>query len=307
MLRYIVRRLFTGLFVLWCIVTISFFIMRLAPGGPFDADKALPPQVKANLEAKFGLSGSLLDQYWASLKNYARLDFGVTFVSEGKRTVMENIRATFPVSMELGLYALVIALIIGVGSGLLAGTKPNTWVDYSVMSAAMTGVSVPSIVLGPLLIIIFVMSLRWIPDYGGWDTAYKKILPSLTLGLVYAAYFARLTRGGALEIVRQDYIRTARAKGLSEALVIRRHALKGALLPTVTFLGPATAGLLTGSVVVERVFNVPGVSDYFVTGAINRDYPMVIGVVVLYSSLLVALNLVVDIAYTFLDPRVRLG
>ncbi len=302
---YVAKRLLSGVFVLWCIITLSFFVMRLAPGGPFDQDRALPPQVRANLEERFGLNGSLLEQYGLALSRYARLDFGVTFTSNGQRTVLENIKETFPVSVELGIYALCIALLAGVGAGLVAGSKPNTPVDYTVMSLAMTGVSVPSIVLGPLLIILFVMHFRLV-DYGGWGSWQVKVLPSLTLGLVYAASFARLTRGGMLEIIRQDYIRTARAKGLGWPLVIRRHALRGAILPTVTYLGPTLASLLTGSVVVERVFNVPGISEYFVTGAINRDYPMVMGVVVLYSGMLVILNLCVDLAYTLLDPRVRL-
>lgn len=253
---------------------------------------------------------SLGTQYVRTLWSYLHLDFGVTFDSRGERTVLENLRETLPVSMELGLYALVIALCLGVGAGLLAGLRHNTWVDHSVMSAAMVGISVPSLVLGPLLILVFVMKLKWLPSFGGWEAGLftgwgQKLLPALTLGLVYAAYFARLTRGGMLEVVRQDWIRTARAKGLSEWLVVRRHALRGAILPAVTFLGPAVASLLVGSVVVESVFNVPGVSKYFVSSAINRDYPMVMGVVVLYSMLLVVFNLLVDIAYAYLDPRVR--
>ena len=305
MMRYLARRLIAGAFVLWCIITLSFFIMRLAPGGPFDQDRALPAAVRANLEEKFGLNGSLGEQYVAALKNYARFDFGVTFTSEGQRTVMENLRETFPVSMELGLYALVVALLFGVGAGLFAGSRPNSAADHVVMSAAMTGVSVPTIVQGPILIVVFCVGLGWF-ETGGWDSWRVKVLPALSLGSVYAAYFARLSRGGMLEVIRQDWIRTARAKGLGEGRILRRHAFKAAILPSVTFLGPALAGLLTGSVVVERLFNIPGVSEYFITGAINRDYPMVMGVVVLYSSLLVVLNLLVDIAYTWLDPRVRL-
>ena len=253
---------------------------------------------------------SLASQYLTTLWHYARLDFGTTFDSRGERTVMENIRETLPVSAELGLYALFIAVLFGVTSGLVAGLEQNTWVDYSVMSVAMVGISVPSIVLGPLFILVFVMHLQWLPPYGGWEPGLfadwgRKILPALTLGLGYAAYFARLTRGGMLEVVRQDWIRTARAKGLSERLIVTRHAIRGALLPVITYLGPAIASLMVGSVVVERVFNVPGISKYFIESAINRDYPMVMGVVVLYSVFLTVFNLLVDIAYAYLDPRVR--
>lgn len=251
----------------------------------------------------------LVTQMWTTLVHYAQGDFGTTFASRGERTVAENIRETLPVSMELGLYALFIALALGITAGLIAGLKQNTVIDHSVMSAAMVGISVPSIVLGPLLIVIFIMKLEWLPAYGGWELGLtevpgKKLLPALTLGLGYAAYFARLTRGGMLEVVRQDWIRTARAKGMPDRIVVLRHALKGAILPAVTFLGPAMAHLMVGSVVVEKIFNIPGISKYFIDSAIGRDYPMVMGVVVIYSVFLVLFNLVVDIAYAYLDPRV---
>ncbi len=252
---------------------------------------------------------SMWHQYLTTLESYSRFDFGVTFDSHGQRTVLENIEETLPVSIELGMYALFIALLFGVTSGLVAGLRQNTWVDHTVMSTAMLGISLPSIVLGPLLILIFIMNLKWLPAYGGWEPFgggwEQKILPAFTLGLVYAAYFARLTRGGMLEVIRQDWIRTARAKGMSERIIVWRHALKGAILPAVTFLGPAIAHLMVGSVVVEKVFAIPGVSKYFVDSAINRDYPMVMGVVVIYSVFLVLFNLLVDIAYAYLDPRVK--
>ena len=393
MSRFIAGRLLSSLVVLWAIVTISFFLMRFAPGSPFDEDRRLPPAVEANKWLLFGLgeavfspldgtvtsvadvvagrdypagtalcvlttdsgkevrvsmrtSGklvslhveegdlirgcaeqdcsdgvdsdgngiidgdriavipkSLVAQYWSSLVRYARLDFGVTIASDGQRTVWENLKAALPISLELGLWALLIALFFGIGAGLVAGLKQNTWVDHVVMSFAMLGISVPTIVSGPLFIFIFIFGLGWF-DYGGWSSWSDKVLPIMTLGLVYTAYFARLTRGGMLEVIHSDYIRTARAKGLSERAVVLRHALKGALLPTVSFLGPAVARIVTGSIVVERVFGLPGLSEYFITPALNRDYPMVLGVVVLYSALLVLMNLMVDIAYTYLDPRV---
>ncbi len=387
MLRFILGRIWGSLIVLWVIVTLSFFLMRFAPGGPFDEERPLPPNVKANRwllydmgnevtapvpgivteradleigaeydegtwlatlrpdpvdgrqpdDVRFTLpnDGSLealpidvgdrldagariavvpktaWEQYFDSIGNYLTLDFGVTFTSEGERTVSEELSAAFPISMELGVYALIFALIFGVSTGLIAGLKQNTWVDYSVMSGAMMGISIPTMVSGPILIAIFVEGLTWFP-YGGWEPPpgsdwaswQYKVLPVVTLGLVYTAYFARLTRGGMLEIIRSDYIRTARAKGLRDGRIVTHHTLKGALLPTVSFLGPAMARIVTGSVVVERVFGIAGLSEYFVTPALNRDYPMVLGVVVVYSVLLIAMNLLVDIAYTILDPRV---
>lgn len=367
--RFLLKRLISAVVVLWAIMTLSFFLMRWAPGGPFDSDKKLPLAVEANLYATYGMaepivagtSGvveavpavrdaeleagepvltlvgggavtmpvageilavavepgesiteeqpvawrktSLLTQYLTSMRSYSRLDFGVSLAGGGQWTVNEAIQQTFPVSLELGLLAMGFAILFGVTLGLIAGLRPNTGLDYGLMSIGMIGVSMSAIVLGPVLILVFGVNLGWV-EYGGWTTPGTKVLPVLTLGIIYAAYFARLTRGGMLEVVRQDFIRTARAKGLSETTIVLRHALKGAILPSVTFLGPGLAGIMTGSVVVERIFNIPGVSEYFVTGAINRDYPMVMGVVVLFSSLLVGLNLLVDIAYTLLDPRV---
>lgn len=374
MLRFVLQRLAGSVLVLWCIVTASFFLMRFAPGSPFDADRRLPPVVEANKWIVYGMgeelvapaegrirlaagvfegheypaghvvatlasaagdetpiametSGklvslavetgdtvsagariavvpkSLVAQYLSALAQYATLDFGVTISSDGQRTVKENLLLGLPVSAELGLLALLFALVFGLSAGLYAGLKQNTLGDHAVMSLSMVGLSVPTIVSGPLLILLFCFTFRVFP-YGGWDTWQHKVLPVVTLGLVYTAYIARLTRGGMLEVIRSDYIRTARAKGLDERRVVVRHALKGAILPTVTFLGPAIAHIVSGSIVVERVFAIPGLAEYFVTPALNRDYPMVIGVVVLYSALLVLMNLAVDVAYTFLDPRV---
>lgn len=376
MAAFVLRRLAAGVLTLWVVVTLSFVLMRLAPGGPFDKEKPLPPAVVANLKRTFGLardvpspvagtlerwlvrpgqvvdqgiplaqvSGrpvlsphamtitqpigvpgrvlkagdpllvretSVAEQYLASLGSYARLDFGVTYASEGSVTVMHNLAQAFPVSLEMGLYALVLALLVGVTLGLLAGLRRNTWVDYVSMTLALVAVSASSLVLGSLLLLVFCVWLRWLP-WGGWeafamDPAHLqvKLLPSVTLALVYAAWFARLTRAGMLEVVSQNWIRTARAKGLSEWQVVSRHAIRGAILPAVSFLGPALAGIVTGSVVVERIFSVPGVGEYFVTAAVNRDYPMVMGTVVLYSSLLILANIAVDVAYAALDPRVR--
>jgi oligopeptide transport system permease protein len=218
-------------------------------------------------------------------------------------TVLETLEAGVPYTVQLGLQALLIAMLLGIPAGLFAGLKQNTMADYTTMTVAMVGVSVPNIVLGPLLILLFSLELGWFTAVG-WEKWTDSILPSFTLGLYYAAYVARLTRGGMLEIIRKDFIRTARAKGLRERAVVFRHALKGALLPVVSYLGPALAALLTGSVVVEEIFNLPGIGTHFVRSALNRDYNLVLGTIILYASVLVLLNLVVDVLYTFLDPRV---
>ena len=253
---------------------------------------------------------SVWRQLGTTLLSYARFDFGTTFASKGQDRVIDHITETLPVSMELGVYALVLAVLLGVGGGLVAGLYQNTWADHAIMAVAMLGISVPAIVLGPILIYVFIVQLGWLPAEGGWESGLftgweQKVLPVVSLGLIYAAYFARLARGGMLEVVRQDWMRTARAKGLRDRTIVLRHALKPAILPAVTFVGPATASLLMGSLVVEVVFNIPGISKYFIQSAINRDYPMVMGVVVLASIFLVLLNLVVDVAYGLLDPRVR--
>ncbi len=311
MVRYILRRLLSSALVIMVVITASFFIMRLAPGGPFDADKKLDPEVEKNIRAKYHLDKPLIQQYLIQMDSIVlKQDFGPS-LKYPDRTVNELIGEGLPVSMILGIQALLIALLIGVPAGLFSGLKQNSWWDYSTMTGAMAGVSVPNFVLGPLLIALFAINVQWF-DAAGWSGMEKGLighwkssfLPSLTLGLYYAAYIARLTRGGMLEIIRQDYVRTARAKGLDERRVVTRHTMKGALIPVVSFLGPAFAGLLSGSVVIEMVFNIPGLGTHFVQSAFNRDYPLVLGTIVIYSSLLVMLNLVVDIAYTFLGPRV---
>ncbi len=235
------------------------------------------------------------------LRTLSRGSLGDSMITD--RTVMETLGAALPYTIQLGLQALLIALLIGIPAGLIAGLRQNTPTDYGVMTVAMIGVSIPNFVLGPLLILLFSLHLGWFSAVG-WYTWQDSILPSITLGLFYAAYVARLTRGGVLEVIRKDYIRTARAKGLSEKIVVMRHALKGALLPVVSYLGPAFAALLAGSVVVEEIFSLPGVGTHFVRSALNRDYNLVLGTIILYSTLLVTLNLLVDILYTVLDPRV---
>jgi oligopeptide transport system permease protein len=303
-LSYICRRLAGFLPVLFVIVSLSFFLMRLAPGGPFDHERALPEQVRANIEARYHLDDPVWRQYLRYLGEVARGDLGPSF-RYPDRSVNELLGLGFPVSLILGVCALVVALTIGATAGILAGIRRNTLVDYLTMPFAVIGVSIPNFVLGPILMLTFALWLRVVP-VAGWGTWRHLILPSITLGVFYAAYVARLTRAGMLEVILQDFIRTARAKGLREAAVVLRHALPCAILPVVTYLGPASAAILTSSVVVETIFSIPGIGRYFVASALNRDYTMVLGTVIFYSVLLLVFNLVVDLLYAYLDPRVQI-
>ena len=303
-MRFVVRRLLAMIPTLWVVATITFFLIRLAPGGPFQSEREIPAEAKAALAAQYGLDQPLLVQYGRYLKNVAQFDFGPSYKFPA-RSVREIVMGALPISLELGGLALLIAILIGIPVGALAAARQNTFLDHFPMSFAMLGVSIPNFVLGPVLIFVFALTLKWLPP-ALWGDANQKVLPALTLSAVYVAYIARLTRGGMLEVTRQDFIRTARAKGLSEAVVIVRHALRGGLLPVVSFLGPAMARAVTGSIVVEKIFAVPGVGQYFVNAAFNRDYTLVMGVVLFYAALLIVLNLLVDVMYGFLDPRVRL-
>ena len=302
MLRYLLGRLLGSPPVLLAIVTGAFFIMRVAPGGPFDMDRALPEQVSANIEARYHLDEPLPQQYLRYLGDVLRGDLGPSF-RYPDRTVNELIALGFPVSLTLGVCALSLAVLIGGMAGIVAAIRHNRFLDYLTMSVALGGVSIPNFVLGPLLALTLAVWLGWLP-VAGWGTWRHLVMPSLTLGAIYTAYIARLSRAGMLEVIRQDFIRTARARGLREAVVVLRHALPSAVLPVVSYLGPAAAGALTGSIVVETIFGIPGTGRYFVTSALNRDYTMVLGTVVFYSVLLVAFNLIVDCLYAYLDPRV---
>ena len=343
MIQFILKRLLSSVGVILVIVTLSFLIVRVVPGNPFAKDRGVDEATMANQLAVYNLDKPLLPIYippppdtpiselpvrweeppaelvigsvhvvygWKDIRKTQYVnyllgllggDFGRSMSQD--RTVTEILSASIPYSLLLGLQALVVALLIGVPAGLLAGLKQNKWQDFTAMGGAMVGVSMPSFVLGPILILIFAFYLRWFTS-SGWELWPDSVLPSLSLGLYYAAYVARLTRSGMLEIIRQDYIRTARAKGLVERLVVTRHALKGALLPVVSYLGPAFAAMMTGSVVIEEIFTLPGIGGHFVRAALARDYNLVLGVIILYSALLVVLNLAVDILYTYLDPRV---
>lgn len=303
MFRFIARRLLETIPVLLIIITATFFMIRFVPGGPFTAEKAVTPEILRNLEAHYGLDKPLYRQYLDYLGSLLRGDLGPSF-KYPNRTVNEIIADKLPVSLELGLISLGVALVIGLTLGVLAAIRRNTWIDYVCSSVAMTGICVPTFVLGPLLILIFAIHLGRF-NASGWYTPIDRVLPCLTLGCVYAAYLARLTRGGMLEVLNQDYIRTARAKGASELRVIFRHALRGGLLPVVSFLGPAIAGILTGSFVIETIFQIPGLGREFVTSAANRDYTLILGTVILYATLIIVLNLVVDVVQVWLNPKLK--
>lgn len=303
MFRFIARRLLETIPVLFIIVTATFFMIRFVPGGPFTAEKAVTPEILRNLEAHYGLDKPLYRQYLDYLGSLLQGDFGPSF-KYPNRTVNEIIADKLPVSLELGLLALAVALVLGLTLGVIAAVKRNGVFDYLASSIAMAGICVPTFVLGPLLVLVFAIYLRWF-NASGWYQPIDRVLPAATLGLVYAAYIARLTRGGMLEVLNQDYIRTARAKGASELRVIFRHALRGGLLPVVAYLGPAIAGILTGSFVIETIFQIPGLGREFVTSAGNRDYTLILGLVILYAGLIIALNLVVDVVQVWLNPKLK--
>lgn len=303
MLKFVLRRVFETIPVLLIIVTLTFFMIRLAPGGPFSAERSVTPEVLANLEKHFGLDKPLYAQYFDYLKRLLQGDLGPSF-KYPNRTVNELIAQFFPVSLQLGALAILVALILGVSAGIIAGVRHNTATDHAAMSVAMMGICMPTFVIGPLLVLVFGLKLGWL-NTSGWETPADMILPAITLGAAYAAYVARLSRGGMLEILSQDFIRTARAKGASEKRIIARHAVKGGLLPVVSFLGPAAAGLVAGSFVVETIFQIPGLGRHFVTSALNRDYTMVLGTVLFYATLIIFLNLVVDIIQVWVNPRLR--
>lgn len=302
--RFLGVRLLQAIPVILAVITVTFFLVRIAPGGPFDSEKAVIPEVKAALEAQYRLDQPLVSQYLAYLGDLAKGDFGPSFKYPG-RSVNELIGAGLPVTAELGFYALLIAVLVGGTAGVIASLRPNTAQDYVPMALAMIGICMPTFLLGPLLVLVFGIRLEWLPVSGWGDIPGDKILPSITLGAAYAAYIARLSRAGMLEVLSQDYIRTARAKGLPEWQVVVRHALRGGLLPVIAFLGPAFAGLLAGSFVVETIFQIPGLGRFYVQAAFNRDYTMILGTTVFLSTLIVLFNLLSDVVAAWLNPRLR--
>ena len=304
MLRFITSRFLQSLLALFLVITATFFMVRFVPGGPFTAEKAVTPEILRNLEAHYGLDKPLGRQYLDYLSSLARGDLGPSF-KYPTRTVNEIIFDKVPVSAELGSISLAVALVLGIGLGTLAAIRRNTWIDYVASSFGMIGISIPTFVVGPLLVLALAIHLGWF-NASGWYGPADRVLPALVLGIAYAAPISRLTRGGLLEVLNQDFIRTARAKGASEFRVVTRHALRGGLLPVVSFLGPAVAGILTGSFVIETIFQIPGIGREFVNSAFNRDYTLVLGTVILYAVLIMALNLAVDIAQAWMNPKVRL-
>jgi oligopeptide transport system permease protein len=303
MLRFAVRRFFQAIPVMLVIVTATFFMVRFVPGGPFTSEKAISPEILRSLEAHYGLDQPLWRQYANYLGQLVRGNLGPSF-KYTNRTVNEIIADKLPVSLELGGLALLVAIGLGIPLGVVAAVRRNTALDYICSAIGMIGICVPTFVLGPLLALLFGIHLRWL-NVSGWYFAADRILPALTLGFVYAAYLMRLTRGGMLEVLSQDFIRTARAKGAPETTIIFRHALRGGLLPVVAFLGPAIAGILTGSFVIETIFQIPGLGREFVNSAFSRDYTLVLGTVILYAALIVLLNLVADIVQVWLNPKLK--
>ena len=304
MWRFALNRLLQAIPVLLIVISATFLLVHSAPGGPFSADKAVPPEVIKALEAQYNLDQPLWQQYISYLGDVVQGDFGPSFKYSG-RTVNELIAAGIPATAELALYAMLVALIIGVSAGVVAAMRPNTLQDYVPMSAAMLGICMPSFLLGPLLVLVFGIYLEWLPVSGWGDMPGDKIMPAITLGTGYAAYIARLSRGGMLEVLSQDYIRTARAKGLSEPVIIFKHAMRGGLIPVVAFLGPAFAGLLGGSFVVETIFQIPGLGRFYVQAAFNRDYTMILGMTIFFAMLIILFNLLSDMLAIWLDPKLR--
>ncbi len=305
MLSYIIRRLLEAIPTLLVIVALSFFLMHSAPGGPFDSERVLPPEIEANLKAAYNLDKPVWQQFLIYLGNAAQGDFGPSFTYKDF-SVSELIGTRFPVSLKLGLSAITLAVIIGCTLGILAAMRQNTKTDYSIMGVAMVGITIPNFVMAPLLTLVFGIYLGWLPVAGLGDGSFRNlVLPVIALSLPQIAIISRLTRGGMVEVLRSNFVRTAHAKGLPEHLIITRHTLRAALLPVISYLGPAIAGLVTGSVVIEQIFGLPGIGRYFVQGAINRDYTLVMGTVITYGSLIVLMNLLVDLVYGLMAPRVR--
>ena len=304
MISLILRRLGTAIPVLLAVITLTFVMVHSAPGGPFDEEKAVSPEVLVKLNERYNLNEPLVVQYFDYLGNVLQGDFGPSF-RYPSRSVTELISIGLPITFELALYAILFALMLGIIAGVVSSLRPNTAYDYVPMTIAMAGICIPSIVLGPSLTLIFGIQLNWLPVTGWGDIPGDKVLPTITLGTAYAAYCARLTRGGMLEILNQDFIRTARAKGISEFRVVVVHALRGGLTPVIAFLGPAMAGLLAGSFVVETIFGIPGLGRFYVEAAFNRDYTMILGTSIFFSCLIISFNLLSDIVAASLNPKLR--
>lgn len=305
MLKFIIKRLLEAIPTLLVLITVSFFMMRFAPGNPFSSERKLPPEVMTNIEAKYGLDKPVTEQYLVYLKNLAKGDLGPSFKYKDF-TVNELVHQSFPVSAKIGGIAFILAVLVGVSFGIMAALRQNTWIDYLLMSTAMFGVVVPSFVLAPVLTLIFAIALHWLPA-GGWQNGQLPymVLPVIGMMMYYVSAIARIMRGSMIETLNANFIRTARAKGLPMHYIILHHALRPAMLPVVSYLGPAFVGIITGSVVIETMFGLPGIGQLFVNGALNRDYSMVMGLTILVGALTILFNAVVDILYAVIDPKIR--
>jgi len=313
MLKFIIRRFFSSIITIFVIITIAFFLIRSVPGDPFSSEKNMPKEIRENLNKKFNLDKPLLVQYFHYLKNLVlHFDYGPSFRSRGF-SVNDLIKLYFPVSLFIGALAMIIAIILGVSFGMISALNQNKFGDYFFMSYAILGISVPMFVIVPLMLLLFSITLKWLP-VGGWKRASEVgalgmirylIIPVFSLSLPYTAYITRMTKAGMMDIIRKDFVTTARAKGLKNSTILFRHIMKGSIIPVVSFVGPAFAGIVTGSVVVEQILGIPGMGRVFVQAAFNRDYSLVMGDVITYSVLIIIMNFIVDIMYGFLDPRVK--
>lgn len=305
MFKFILKRSIEAIPTLLILITVSFFLMRFAPGSPFSSERTLPPQVMKNINAKYGLDKPVMEQYTTYLTNVLQGDLGPSFKYKDY-TVNELVAAALPVSAKIGSVAFIFAVFFGVSIGTIAALRQNTWLDYSVMSTAMLGIVMPSFVLAPVLIYLFSINLQLFPA-GGWldGSAKYMVLPVLSMSMMYVATFARITRGSMIETLNSNFIRTARAKGLSFSYIVLHHALKPAMLPVVSYMGPAFVGIITGSVVIETIFGLPGIGKLFVNAAFNRDYSLVMGVTILIGLLFIVFNAIVDILLAYVDPKIR--
>jgi oligopeptide transport system permease protein len=305
LLRYTLRRLLGAIPTLFLVIVLAFLLVHAAPGGPFDDERALPAEIEANIAAAYHLDEPLPAQFLRYLSGVLRGDFGPSY-SYRDYTVSELIGRSFPVSVQLGILAMLLAAVVGISIGIVAALKRNSALDKIVMGFAMTGISIPVFVIAPLLVLLFAVKLHWLPaSWTGSEGGSRLLLPVLSLALPQIAYVARLTRASLIEVLSSDFIRTARAQGLGTAAIVRYHALKPTMLPVLSYMGPAVAAVLTGSVVVEEIFGIPGLGQLFVRASLNRDYTLVLGVVIFYAALIVFLNLIVDLLYGAIDPRIR--
>jgi len=305
LLRYALLRLLGAIPTLLLVIVLAFLMVHAAPGGPFDDERVLPPDIEANIAKAYQLDEPLAQQFLTYMAGLLRGDLGPSYRYRD-HTVSELIGSAFPLSLKLGAMAMLFAVVVGVGVGTIAALRQNSLLDRIVMALAMTGISIPVFVIAPVLVLLFAVKLHWLPaGWSGSEGAARFLLPAISLALPQIAYIARLTRASMIDVLASDFVRTARAQGLGTQAIVRYHALKPSMLPVLSYMGPAIAAILTGSVVVEEIFGIPGLGQFFVRGALNRDYTLVLGIVIFYATLVVLLNLVVDILYSVIDPRIR--